>query len=136
VEPDIQSNENDDSQAAEITSSQEDAPKKSYASIVSIAINLLLANTFLIQASKLISLLQVKVPKGKLASAKVYVPTNTVKKVANRTESQVVESAVSAAVPEAAPDSIGNPESNDSNEEGTCFCFNLCALGFYYYFWI
>ncbi|WJX80775.1 hypothetical protein P8452_63729 [Trifolium repens] len=92
VEPDIQSNENDDSQAAEITSSQEDAPKKSYASIV-------------------------KVPKGKLASAKVYVPTNTVKKVANRTESQVVESVVSAAVPEAAQDSIGNPESNDSIEE-------------------
>jgi hypothetical protein len=136
VEPDIQSNENDDSQPAEITSSQEDAPKKSYASIVSIAINLLLANTFLIQASKLICLLQVKVPKGKLASAKVYVPTNTVKKVANRTESQIVESVVSAAVPEAAPDSIGNPESNDSNEEGTCFCFNWCALGFYYYFWI
>lgn len=40
VEPDFQSNENVDSQAAEITSlSQEDAPKKSYASIVSIAIN-------------------------------------------------------------------------------------------------
>lgn len=38
VELDFQSNGNDDSQAIEITSSQEDAPKKSYASIVSIAI--------------------------------------------------------------------------------------------------
>lgn len=45
VEPGLQSNENDDSQAAEITSSQEDAPKKSYASIVSIAINLSLLST-------------------------------------------------------------------------------------------
>ncbi|XP_045794604.1 nuclear transport factor 2-like isoform X1 [Trifolium pratense] len=93
VEPDFQSNENDDSQAAEITSSsQEDAPKKSYASIV-------------------------KVPKGKLAPAKVYVPTNTVKKATNRTESQVVESVKAAPVPESAPDSVGNPESNDSNDE-------------------
>lgn len=49
VEPDFQSNGNDDSQATEITSSaQEDAPKKSYASIVSIAKNLSLANTVLI----------------------------------------------------------------------------------------
>lgn len=93
AELDFQSNENDDSQAAEISSlSQEDAPKKSYASIV-------------------------KVPKGNLVSAKVYVPTNMVKKATNKTESQAVESVESAAVPEAAPDSVGNPESNDTNEE-------------------
>lgn len=100
VEPDFQSNENVDSQAAEITSlSQEDAPKKSYASIV-------------------------KVLKGNLVPAKVYVPTktvknvptNTVKKATNRTE-KVVESVEPAAVPDAAPDNVGNPESNDSNEE-------------------
>lgn len=84
---------------------------------------------------KLISLLQVKVLKGNLASAKVYVPTSTVKKASNsnRTESQVIESVESAAVPEPAPDSVGNPESNDSNEEGTCFCFNFCTLFYFFY---
>ncbi|XP_058736451.1 nuclear transport factor 2-like isoform X2 [Vicia villosa] len=94
VEADFQSNENDDSQEADINSSSlEDAPKKSYASIV-------------------------KVPKGNLVSAKVYVPTKNVKKAANRTtERQVVEAVESAAVAEAAPDSVGNPESNDSYEQ-------------------
>lgn len=49
VEPDFQSNGNDDSQAIEITSSsQEDTPKKSYASIVSIALDFSLASTYLI----------------------------------------------------------------------------------------
>ncbi|CAK8540726.1 unnamed protein product [Lathyrus sativus] len=89
VEADFQSNENDDSQEA---SSLEDAPKKSYASIV-------------------------KVQKGNLVSAKVYVPTKNAKKAANRTESQVVEAIESVAVAEAVPDSVGNPESNDSYEQ-------------------
>ncbi|KAL5095803.1 hypothetical protein RYX36_000130 [Vicia faba] len=93
VEADFQSNENADSQEADITSSLDDAPKKSYASIV-------------------------KVQKGNLVSAKMYVPTKNVKKVANRTtESQAVEAVESAAVAEAAPDSVGKPESNDSYEE-------------------
>lgn len=60
-----------------------------------------------------------KVQKGSSGSAKVYVPTNTVKP--NKTESKVVESVESTAVPEAAPDSVDNPESNDTHEEGTCF---------------
>ncbi|CAL5191108.1 unnamed protein product [Lathyrus oleraceus] len=93
VEADFQSNENDDSQEADFTSSSlEDAPKKSYASIV-------------------------KVQKGNVVSAKVYVPTKNVKKAANRTESQVVEAIESVAVAEAVPDSVGNPESNDSYEQ-------------------
>lgn len=87
---------------------------------------------------KLISLLQVKVPKGNLVPAKVYVPTktvknvptNTVKQATNRTESKVVESVESAAVPDAAPDNVGNPESNDSSEEGMCFLFQLVCFIF------
>ncbi|XP_061365973.1 nuclear transport factor 2-like [Gastrolobium bilobum] len=93
VEPHFQSNGNDDSQATELASSaQEDAPKKSYASIV-------------------------KVQKGSLGSAKVYVPTNTIKTGPNKTESQVVESVDSAAVHEAGPDSVGNPESSDTHKD-------------------
>ncbi|KAJ1435331.1 RNA-binding domain superfamily [Sesbania bispinosa] len=93
VEPHFQSNGNDDSQATELASSaQDDAPKQSYASIV-------------------------KVQKGSLGSAKVYVPTNTVKTGPNKTESQVVEPVESAVVPEAVPESVGNPESSDTHEE-------------------
>lgn len=71
-----------------------------------------------------------KVPKGNLVSAKVYVPINTVKKGPNKVESQVVESGESAAVPEAAPDSVGSPESNDTHEEGTYFLTYLLFLPF------
>ncbi|KAK7340644.1 hypothetical protein VNO77_21353 [Canavalia gladiata] len=93
VESHFQSNGTDDSQATEPASSvQEDAPKKSYASIV-------------------------KVQKGSLGPAKVYVPTNIVKPGSNKTESQVVESVESAAVPETALDSVNNPESSDTHEE-------------------
>lgn len=93
VEPHLQSNGNDDSQETELASSaQEDAPKKSYASIV-------------------------KVQKGSLGSAKVYVPTNTIKTGPNKAERQLVESIESAAVPEAAADNVDNPENSDNNEE-------------------
>lgn len=93
VEPHFQSNGNDDSQATKLASSaQEDAPKKSYASIV-------------------------KVQKGSSGPTKVYVPTNTVKSGPNKTESQVIESVESAEVPEAALDSVNNPESSDAHEE-------------------
>ncbi|XP_020218429.1 ras GTPase-activating protein-binding protein 1 isoform X2 [Cajanus cajan] len=93
VEPRFQSNGNDDSQATELASSaQEDAPKKSYASIV-------------------------KVQKGSSGPTKVYVPTNTVKSGPNKTESQVTESVESAEVPDAALDSVNDPESSDAHEE-------------------
>ncbi|RDX98760.1 Ras GTPase-activating protein-binding protein 1, partial [Mucuna pruriens] len=93
VESHFQSNGNDDSQATELASSaQEDAPKQSYASIV-------------------------KVQKGSPGPTKVYVPTNTVKPALNNTESQVIESVESAEVPEAALDSVNNPESSDAQEE-------------------
>ncbi|KAI4346677.1 hypothetical protein L6164_007552 [Bauhinia variegata] len=91
-----QSNGNDVSQDTELVSSsaQEDAPKKSYASIV-------------------------KVPKGSSGSTKVYVPTNTVKAAPKKTENQSVEIEEPAAVPEAAPNSNGvsMPESNNDHEE-------------------
>lgn len=61
-------------------------------------------------------------------------PTNMVKKATNKTESQAVESVESAAVPEAAPDSVGNPESNDTNEEGKCF-FSTCVLWSFFERW-
>jgi hypothetical protein len=79
---------------------------------------------------KLISFLQVKVLKGNLVPAKVYVPTKTVKKATNRTESKVFESVEPAAVPDAAPDNVGNPESNDGSEEGMCFLFQLVCFVF------
>ncbi|XP_027352618.1 ras GTPase-activating protein-binding protein 1-like [Abrus precatorius] len=92
VESPFQSNGNDDSQATELASlAPEDAPKKSYASIV-------------------------KVHKGSLGPAKVYVPTNTIKPGPNKTESQVVETVEASAVPEASVDSV-NPESSDIQEE-------------------
>ncbi|KAK7273313.1 hypothetical protein RIF29_14362 [Crotalaria pallida] len=93
VEPHFQANGNDDSQVTDVAASaQEDAPKKSYASIV-------------------------KVPKGSLGSAKVYVPTNTTKTGPNKAESQLIESEQSAAVPEAATVNVANPENSDSLEE-------------------
>lgn len=93
VEPHFQSNGNDDSQATELASSaQDDAPKKSYASIV-------------------------KVQKGSSVPTKVYVPTNTLKSGPNKTESKVVESVESTEVPEAALESVSNPESSDAHEE-------------------
>ncbi|TKY65089.1 putative G3BP protein [Spatholobus suberectus] len=93
VESHFQSNGNDDSQATELASSaQEDAPKQSYASIV-------------------------KVQKGSSGPTKVYVPTNTVKSAPNKTEIQVIESVECAEVPEAALDSVNNPESSDAHEE-------------------
>lgn len=64
VEPHIQSNGNDNSQATEQASSaQVDAPKKSYASIVSIATSLSLASTVFIQSSKLIRFVVGESPK-------------------------------------------------------------------------
>lgn len=47
-------------------------------------------------------------------------PTNTLKTVPNKTEIPVVVSEQSAAVPQAAQDSIGKPEaeSSDTHEEG------------------
>lgn len=55
VESHFQSNGNDDSQATEVASlAQEDAPKQSYASIVSIATNISLTTTVIIQCLKLI----------------------------------------------------------------------------------
>ncbi|KAL2618123.1 hypothetical protein AAZV13_08G226500 [Glycine max] len=93
VESHFQSNGNDDSQATELASSaQDDAPKKSYASIV-------------------------KVQKGSSVPTKVYVPTNTLKSGPNKTESKVVESVESTEVPEAALESVSNPESSDAHEE-------------------
>ncbi|KAF7803087.1 putative G3BP-like protein isoform X1 [Senna tora] len=95
VEPESQSNGNDASQATELASStQEDIPKKSYASIV-------------------------KVAKGSAQSSKVYVPANTIKTVPKKTETKPVESVESAAVPEveAEPNSSSIPESSDNHEE-------------------
>lgn len=57
VESHFQSNGNDDSQATEVDSlAQEDAPKQSYASIVSISTSISsLTTTVIIQSLKLIS---------------------------------------------------------------------------------
>ncbi|KAK8466217.1 hypothetical protein PHAVU_008G032800 [Phaseolus vulgaris] len=93
VESHFQSNGNDDSQATEVDSlAQEDAPKQSYASIV-------------------------KVQKGSSVPTKVYVPTNTLKSGSNKTESLVAEPVESSEVPEAASDSVNDPESSDAHEE-------------------
>ncbi|KRH57274.1 hypothetical protein GLYMA_05G051000v4 [Glycine max] len=90
VEPHFQSNGNDDSQATELASSAQE--KKSYASIV-------------------------KVQKEGLVATKVYVQTNTLKSGPNKTENKVVESVESTEVSEAALDSVNNPESSDAHEE-------------------
>ncbi|KAL2329868.1 hypothetical protein Fmac_017449 [Flemingia macrophylla] len=93
VEPHFESNGNDESQATELASSaQDDAPKKSYASIV-------------------------KVQKGSSGPTKVYVATNIVKSGPNKTEIQVTEPVESADVPDAALDSVNDPESSDAHEE-------------------
>ncbi|XP_015879817.3 nuclear transport factor 2 isoform X1 [Ziziphus jujuba] len=71
----------------------EDAPKKSYASIV-------------------------KVPKGSLGPTQVYVPTNFLNVSSKKVENQPAESAAPASVPEAsAPSSTGTPDSSNTNEE-------------------
>ncbi|ONI19024.1 hypothetical protein PRUPE_3G254500 [Prunus persica] len=95
AEPPSYSNGNDVSVAVEPTSTtaQEDAPKKSYASIV-------------------------KVPKGSPGPNKVYVPTNTIRVAPKKVENNLPASAPPASVPEAsAPTSTSTPESNDTNEE-------------------
>ncbi|KAJ1420552.1 putative G3BP-like protein [Sesbania bispinosa] len=108
VEPHFQSDGNDDSQVTELASStQHHATNQSYASIVSIAIDLSLPSTVLIQGLKLITFVVGESPKGSLGSAKDYVPTNTVKTGPDKTESLVVESVESAVVPEAVPESVG-----------------------------
>ncbi|XP_010660605.1 nuclear transport factor 2 isoform X1 [Vitis vinifera] len=87
--------ENDDSTIAESSSSsaQEDAPKKSYASIV-------------------------KVMKGSSGSTKVYVPTKTTKVTPAKTENQSPGLAAPAPVPESSvTSSINAPESSDAPEE-------------------
>lgn len=87
------SNGNDVPVALESASTEEDAPKKSYASIV-------------------------KVAKGSPGPNKVYVPTTTVKVAPKKTENSSPESAASASVPEAsAPTSTSTLESSDTNEE-------------------
>ncbi|GMN42098.1 hypothetical protein TIFTF001_011315 [Ficus carica] len=71
----------------------EDAPKKSYASIVRVA-------------------------KGSPGLNKVYVPTNTAKVTPKRTENQPHGSAMPASVPElSAPSGTSTPESSNDNEE-------------------
>ncbi|BBH00231.1 Nuclear transport factor 2 family protein with RNA binding domain, RRM-RBD-RNP motifs [Prunus dulcis] len=95
AEPPSYSNGNDVPVAVEPTSTtaQEDAPKKSYASIV-------------------------KVPKGSPGPNKVYVPTNTIRVAPKKAENNLPASAPPASVPEAsAPTSTSTPESNDTNEE-------------------
>lgn len=69
-----------------------------------------------------------KVQKGSSASAKVYVPTNTIKTGPNKAERQLVRSIESAAVPDAAADNVDNPENSDNNEEGTCSLFRLSYM--------
>ncbi|PON73625.1 Splicing factor-like protein [Trema orientale] len=95
VEPPSHSHGNDvpvEVESASMTAT-EDAPKKSYASIV-------------------------KVAKGSPGLTKVYVPTNTVKVPSKKTENQSLGSAVPASVPEtSAPSSTSPPESSNGNEE-------------------
>ncbi|XP_041002663.1 nuclear transport factor 2-like isoform X1 [Juglans microcarpa x Juglans regia] len=89
------SNGHDVSAAVESSSSsgQDDAPKKSYASIV-------------------------KVTKGSLGPTQVYVPTNTIKVAPKKTENQSPGSVAPNSVPEAsAPSSVGTPESSNTQDE-------------------
>ncbi|KAF5457644.1 hypothetical protein F2P56_021732 [Juglans regia] len=89
------SNGNDLSTAVESSSSsgQDDAPRKSYASIV-------------------------KVTKGSSGPTKIYVPTNTLKVAPKKTENQSLGSVVPSSVPEpSAPSSVGTPESSNTQDE-------------------
>lgn len=95
VQPPSHSNGDDVSTAVESSSSsaQDDAPKKSYASIV-------------------------KVTKGSSWPTKVYVPTNTIKVVPKKSENQSLGSVPPTSVPEAsAPSSVGTPESSNTQED-------------------
>ncbi|XP_062151039.1 nuclear transport factor 2-like isoform X3 [Alnus glutinosa] len=94
-QPKSHSNGNDVSTAVEPSSSpgQDDAPKKSYASIV-------------------------RVTKGSSGLTKVYVPTNTIKAVPKTPENQSIGLVVPTSVLEAsAPSSVGTPESSNTQEE-------------------
>ncbi|XVF02179.1 hypothetical protein REPUB_Repub04eG0153500 [Reevesia pubescens] len=73
-------------------STQEDTPKKSYASIV-------------------------KVPKGGSRPTRVYVPTNTTRVTPKKPENQSLVSAAPATPEAFAPSSIDVPENNDFPEE-------------------
>ncbi|KAB1211528.1 putative G3BP-like protein [Morella rubra] len=95
VQSQAHSNGNDVSAAVEssLSSVQDDAPKKSYASIV-------------------------KVARGSSGPTKVYVPTNTIKVVPEKTENQSLGLIVLPSVPEAsALSSVGTPESSNTQEE-------------------
>ncbi|XP_043703680.1 nuclear transport factor 2-like isoform X2 [Telopea speciosissima] len=95
VEPQAQLSQNEAQPVAESASTvQEDAPKKSYASIV-------------------------KVMKGNAAPTTVYVPTNIVRAAAPaNTEHQSHGSAAPASAPEAAVPTINNaPESSSAQED-------------------
>ncbi|GLU01817.1 hypothetical protein SLE2022_191010 [Rubroshorea leprosula] len=87
------------------SSAQEDAPKKSYASIV-------------------------KVTKGSLGPIKVYVPTNPAKVAPKETENQPIAS-VSPPSPEtAAPGSVDVPENDNNHEEAEGYSIYIRNLPF------
>ncbi|XP_057952873.1 nuclear transport factor 2 [Malania oleifera] len=94
VEFSIQSDQNEMHSVVDSTpATQEDTPKKSYASIV-------------------------KVMKGNSTPSSVYVPTGTVRAAPANTDQQSLGSAKSASVPEASvPTSDSAPESSDVNVE-------------------
>ncbi|KAK9272392.1 hypothetical protein L1049_002764 [Liquidambar formosana] len=105
----IHSNENDVSTVADSASSSalEDAPKKSYASIV-------------------------KVMNRSSGHTKVYVPTNFVSMVPAKTEKQSPELVASAPVPEASgTSSISPPESSNAHEEAEGYSIYIRNLPLY-----
>ncbi|TXG57928.1 hypothetical protein EZV62_015757 [Acer yangbiense] len=85
------------------SSAQEDAPKKSYASIV-------------------------KVTKGSSGPNKIYVPTNTAKVTCKKTENQSLKSTTDASHSEtSAPVSTNITESSNAHDEGTYSHVFLCG---------
>lgn len=87
------------------SSAQEDAPKKSYASIV-------------------------KVPKGSSGPTKVYVATNTAKVAPKKVENQTVASASPAPPQTSAPRTIDVPENDSNHEEAEGYSIYIRNLPF------
>ena len=121
AEPSVDLSQNDVTIHDSTSSVQEDAPKKSYASIVSLPLYILFfcgappVFTFL----NVINFIYMKVMKSNTASGHIYVPSRTIRAALVKSSEQWPVTAKSTPGPEAlAPSSDSAPGSSYVHEEG------------------
>lgn len=111
------------------SAAQDDAPRRSYASIVSLFLYFLplCYSSACLYFIRLIMFIYMKVMKSNVASGHVYVPSRAARVASAKSNEQWSTTAKSTPVPESfAPIGDSAPESSDLHEEGIHWCSLTC----------